>query len=60
MFSSDNSTPFAGETAEETFKKIQLCDYKMPDGPHVTKDVEDFISKLLVKQQSARLGADNI
>jgi len=32
----------------------------MPDGPHVTDDVRNFISKLLVKNPDARLGADNI
>lgn len=60
MFSSDNTTPFVADTPDETFKKIQLCNYKMPKGPNITPEILDLISKLLVKDPSQRLGADKI
>lgn len=48
------------ETPEETFKKIQLCDFEMPTGPNVTDEISDLIKQLLVREPTSRLGADKI
>lgn len=60
IFSSNNLTPFSSESAYETNKKITAADFLMPDGPHVTPEVLDLISRLLVKNPSERLGASSI
>ena len=60
IFSDDNSTPFAAETPEGTFKNIQYHDYELPKGQHVTAEVTDLIQKLLVREPMERLGAAQI
>jgi serine/threonine protein kinase len=60
IFSDSNLTPFAAKTQEETFIKVQLCDYAMPEGPHVTDDVKSLIASLLTREPSERLGANDI
>lgn len=58
IFSKANTTPFADSCQEKTFQRIKNCEYSMPeDAPEV---VQDLIKKLLLKDPSKRLGADDI
>lgn len=60
IFSSTNRRPFEATTDEETNRKILACEWEMPDSPHLTPEVSDLISKLLVKEPNSRLGAKKI
>jgi serine/threonine protein kinase len=60
IFSANNLTPFAADSTEETFRKIKEAQFEMPEGPHLTTEVKDLISQLLVKDPTKRLGSDNI
>ena len=57
VFSKKDDTPFSADSEEATFAKIRACEYSMPmDIPEVAADL---ISKLLVKDPTKRLGAQN-
>lgn len=60
IFSHDNSTPFSASTQEQTFKKIRDAQFEMPIGPHVTPEIKELISQLLVVDPKKRLGSENI
>jgi len=47
------SPPFEAQGHHETYKKISKVDLKFP--PHISADARDLITKLLVKEPSARL-----
>jgi len=47
------SPPFEAQGHHETYKKISKVDLKFP--PHISVDARDLITKLLVKEPSARL-----
>lgn len=60
FYSPENRTPFHAESRSTTFSKILACDYEMPQNEDLTPAARDLISRLLVRDPAARLGAKNI
>lgn len=50
--------PFAGDTEQDTFRRITSVELKFPS--HVSTGARDLISKLLVHDPSARLSLDEV
>lgn len=58
IFSAAKTTPFNASTQQETFEKILAGVYEMP--ANIPDVARDLITKLLVKDPTQRLGANNI
>jgi len=52
------SPPFEAQGHHETYKKISKVDIAYP--PHITPEARDLISRLLVKDPSARLALSDV
>nr|AHZ63927.1 phototropin [Percursaria percursa] len=50
------TTPFKGQRRSETFSNIVKNPVKFPEEPAVTPQCKDIISKLLIKDETKRLG----
>lgn len=47
--------PFKGKTQDDTFELIKECKVSIPES--IPEVVRDFLSKILVKDHTSRLGA---
>ena len=51
------TTPFRGSRRDATFENIVKQNLAFPSSPHVSNEVKDLITRLLIKDPDARLGA---
>ncbi len=52
--------PFEDKNDDSLYKKIILCDYKIPDKPNITEDIKDLITRILCVNTKKRIKLEEI
>jgi len=52
--------PFEDKNDDSLYKKIILCDYKIPDKPNITEDMKDLITRILCVNTKKRIKLEEI